>query len=141
MSGFGGCANGRIDRILIGLRTRQRRQRQHPRTMEAGQRDDFHDLQLIARQRPGLVSAQDVHGGSLVHRGEPRQQDAAPGERLSAECGRQRERRGKRRRNRGKERGQGKRDEVAPRQCRGIGVNDNADRDGSIHEDEIARRR
>ena len=76
-----------------------------------------------------------------MHRGEPRQQDAAPGERLRTECGRQRERRGESRRDRGEERSQGKRDEIAPRQCRGIGVNDDANRDGGIHEDEIARRR
>ena len=105
-------SNGGVDRVLIRLGARQRRKRQHALAIEPRHRDDIDDLQRIARQRPGLVGAQDVHGGGLVRGREAGQQNAAPGEDLGAECGRQRERRRQRHRDRGQQRRQGEADQV-----------------------------
>ena len=72
----GGGPDGRIDRILPAVRTRQGSQSQHVRLVEAGHGMDGGYRQLVLRQRAGLIRAQHVDTGRFIHGGEPRRKDA-----------------------------------------------------------------
>ena len=81
----GGGANGAIDRVLAAIGARQRGQRQHVRLVEARHRVHARHGQRVARQRAGLVGAQDIHRRGFIDRGEPGRQHALLGQRPRAE--------------------------------------------------------
>ena len=111
----GGGANGAIDRVLAAIGARQRRQRQNMRLVEAGHRAHARHGQRVARQRAGLVGAQDIHRCGFIDRREPGRQDAPPGQRSRAERRRQREGGRQRDRDRREDRGQDERDDLVER--------------------------
>ena len=124
--------------ILPAIRAGQRGQRQNVRLVEAGHRANGRHRQLVARQRAGLVGAQDIHRCRFIHRGEAGRKDAQlcqgprAERRRKGEGGRQRDR------DRCEDRRQDQRNDLGERHLEKVGIGHQHHDDDAVEHGEIA---
>jgi hypothetical protein len=133
-----GGANGGIYRVLPAIRTGKRGQRQNVRLVESGHGANGRYRQSVARQRAGLVGAQDIHRCRLVHRGEAGRKHAQLCQGPRAERRRKGEGGRQRYRYRCEDRRQHEGDDLGERHLENVGIGHQQHDDDAVEHGKIA---